>query len=131
MKFARIVFYTAGGIGLLAIIPMYLREGTYVYYASLAGLAAWQPAFLVIGRDPARYRPIMLPAMIEKFGWVITLLIFYLRGVIPAGEFYGSTSIHGVLGVLFVVSYYRCGLVALPSYTPDPGPGSSSARGPV
>jgi len=107
MKFARIVFWTAGGIGVLAMIPMYLREGTYVYYASLAGLLAWQFAFFVIATDPVRYRLLMLPAMIEKFGWVFTLLIFYLRGAMPAGEFYGSTSVHALLGLLFIAAFVK------------------------
>ena len=33
--------------------------------------------------------------------------------------------------VVVMSSDQRCGLVALPSYVPVPGPGSSSARGPV
>ena len=107
MKFARIVFWTAGGIGLPAMIGMYLREGTPVYYASMAALVAWQFAFFVIATDPARYRTLMLPAMIEKFGWVFTLAFFFLRGTITAVEFYPSISIHGVLGLLFIAAYVK------------------------
>ena len=107
MKFARIVFWTAGGIGVLAMIPMYLREDDYVYYSILAALVAWQFAFFVIATDPARYRTLMLPAMIEKFGWVFTLGFFFMRGTITAVEFYPSISVHGVLGMLFVAAYFK------------------------
>lgn len=107
MKFARIVFRTAGGLGLLAMIGMYLREGTPVYYATLAGLLAWQFAFLVIATDPLRYRKLMLPAMVEKFGWVLTLGFFYMRGDIPAVEFFPSVGVHGVLGLLFVAAFMK------------------------
>ncbi len=48
MKFARIVFLTAGALGLLAMIPMYLAPGSFRYYGSLGGLVAWQFAFFVI-----------------------------------------------------------------------------------
>lgn len=52
MKFARIVFSTAGALGILAMIPMYLAPGSNRYYGSLGGLVAWQFAFFVIATDP-------------------------------------------------------------------------------
>lgn len=73
MKFARIVFSTAGALGILAMIPMYLAPGSYRYYGSLGGLVAWQFAFFVIATDPKRYRLIMIPALMEKLLWVLPL----------------------------------------------------------
>jgi hypothetical protein len=38
------------------------------YYGFVAVGLVWQFAFLLIGTDPLRFRPMMVPAMLEKFG---------------------------------------------------------------
>jgi len=48
---------------------------------------AWQAAFLVIARDPVRYRLLMIPAIIEKATYVIALLLLFLNGRIPGLAF--------------------------------------------
>ncbi|HME59170.1 MAG TPA: hypothetical protein VKF63_12585 [Terracidiphilus sp.] len=113
MKFARIVFAIAGGMGLLAIIPMYMAPGTYRYYGVLGPLVAWQLVFFLIAADPKRYRPIMIPAMLEKALWVLTLVFFFVQGKITTAAVLGSTVPHGLLGVLFAIAYFRTR--ALPS----------------
>jgi hypothetical protein len=70
----------AGAVGLLSLPGMYLLPGPPLYYAALAGLAAWQPAFFVIGDDPTAFRALMIPAVMEKAIWVTTLLLLYARG---------------------------------------------------
>lgn len=105
MKFARIVFAIAGGLGLLAIIPMYMAPGTYRYYGVLGPLVAWQLVFFLIAADPKRYRPIMIPAMLEKALWVLTLIFFFMQGKLTTAEVLGSTVPHGVMGVLFVTAF--------------------------
>jgi hypothetical protein len=105
MKFASIVFAIAGSLGLLAIVPMYMAPGTYRYYGVLGPLVAWQFVFFLIAVDPGRYRPIMVPAMLEKALWVLTLVVFYLRGTITTVEVLGSTIPHGLLGALFVAAF--------------------------
>lgn len=107
MKFAKIVFAIAGALGLLAMIPMYLAPGSYRYYGSLGGLVAWQFAFFVIASDPRRYRPIMIPALMEKLLWVLTLIVIYVRGGITSTEVLGGTIPHGLLGVLFVIAVFK------------------------
>lgn len=107
MKFARIVFYTASAVGALSAIPMYLMDGNYLYYATLAGLVAWQPAFFIIATDPIRYRPLMLAGMVEKLLWIGTLGFLYLRGAISALDFYRFVPFSLVLGVLFVAAYRK------------------------
>ena len=76
------------------------------FYGFLAVAMAWQIAFLVIGSNPARFRPLMILAMIEKFGYVATLIVFYATGRI------GSQDAQPVvpdflLGVLFVAAFIR------------------------
>ncbi len=107
MKFARIVFAVAGGLGLLAIIPMYMAPGTYRYYGVLGPLVAWQLVFFLIASDPLRYRPIMLPAMLEKALWVLTLIFFYFRGTITPVQVLASTIPHFLLGSLFVAAFFK------------------------
>ena len=107
MRFARIVFAIAGALGLLAMVPMYLAEGSYRYYGSLAGLVAWQFAFFVIASDPQRFRTMMIPATLEKFLWVGTLVVVYLRGQLTSPELLASTIPHGILGALFVAAFFK------------------------
>jgi pimeloyl-ACP methyl ester carboxylesterase len=83
VTFARWVFGIAGVYGLLILTPMYFLEDRISldqppsithpeYYYGFVGVAiAWQVAFLVISRDPVRYRLMMIPAIIEKGSYVI------------------------------------------------------------
>jgi len=82
MKFASLVFRVAAVWGLLRARPALLscsdgggiearppfpriRRPTSAF---LCVTLAWQLAFWVIGSDPERFRPLMIPSMIEKFG---------------------------------------------------------------
>jgi hypothetical protein len=66
----------------------------------------WQAAFFVIGSDPARFRPMMVPAMLEKFGYVLTLVVLYLQKRIGPVEVLPAIP-DGLLGVLFVWAFAR------------------------
>jgi hypothetical protein len=78
MTFARRLFLIAGIYGLVVLTPQYLLEGRIgrdyppaithpEYFYGFVGLGvAWQLAFLVIARDPSRFRPMMVPAVVEK-----------------------------------------------------------------
>ena len=118
MKFARIVFIGAGVWGLVVLTPLYwLVDVTGRHYAAPAvyphffygffGVAlAWQLAFLVIGSNPARFRPFMIPAMIEKFGYVATLIVLYAQGRIALVDAQAGVP-DGLLGILFVVAFMK------------------------
>ena len=45
---------------------------------------AWQVAFLLIGRDPVRFRPLMIAAVIEKLGYVSMLIVMRAQSRISA-----------------------------------------------
>lgn len=47
---------------------------------------AWQIGFLVIESNPARFRPLMIPAMLEKLGYVATLAVLYGQARIAAAD---------------------------------------------
>ncbi|MGH7494644.1 MAG: hypothetical protein ACREOO_19905 [bacterium] len=68
MKFAKWVFRIAGIYGLIVLTPMYFTEGQISrdfppapthpeYYYGFIGVAlAWQVLFLLLSKDPLRYR---------------------------------------------------------------------------
>jgi hypothetical protein len=92
MRFARGVFLTAGVYGLLVTLPqLFLEERTSrdfppaithpEFFCGFVGtVLAWQVLFLLIGRDPVRYRPLMLVSLIEKGVFGIAVPILYRQG---------------------------------------------------
>jgi hypothetical protein len=105
--FARVVFALAGLYGLGALIPLYQQAGTTLDYGLLGAVAAWQVMFLLIAWRPAELRLAMIPCVLEKLFWCITLLVLWAHGLATSGELAGNTIPHGLLGVLFAVAYFR------------------------
>ena len=118
MMFARRTFQIAGIYGLLALVPMYFLEGRIgrdipppithpeYFYGFLGVAVAWQFAFLVISRDPVRFRPLMIPAVLEKASFGLAAVALWLGGRLPAPTLaFGLIDL--ALGVLFVVAYLR------------------------
>ncbi len=116
MKFARVVFLVAGVWGLVIVTPLYFLHDTIArqhpslitdpqfFYSFLAVTMAWQLAFLVIGSDPARFRMLMIPSMVEKFGYVLSMLVLWMNGRTPVPD--ALTAVPDcLLGILFVVAY--------------------------
>jgi hypothetical protein len=120
MKFAKNLFLVAGIYGLLVLAPQYLLEEKTgrdfppaithpEYYYGFVGVAiAWQIVFLIISRDPVRYRPIMLAAVVEKFSYAIATMILYLQGR-TGTLILGTGIIDLALGALFLLAYARTG----------------------
>jgi hypothetical protein len=118
LKFAKIVFRIAGLWGLALLTPMFflinLVERRYppaithpdFYYGFLGVALAWQVAFLVIATDPIRYRPLMVPAMLEKFIFVISVGVLYAKGRIQGGQLMGAGP-DLVLGIFFVFAFLK------------------------
>jgi len=118
VKFARIVFTTAGLWGIVVLTPLYfLLDVTgrhYVppalypqfFYGFLSVTMAWQLAFLVIGSNPVRYRPLMIPCMVEKLGFVVTVAVLYRSSRISAQE--ASAAVPDVLlSILFIAAFVK------------------------
>lgn len=118
MRFAKWVFYAAGIYGILALGPHYFLEAKIgrdnppaithpEYFYAFVGVAlAWQVLFLVIGAYPARLRPAMLPAILEKASFAIAVPVLYASGRV-AGSLLVFAAIDGVLAVLFAIAYRR------------------------
>lgn len=120
MKFAKWTFLIAGIYGLLALVPMYFTLPKYgadhppavnhlEFYFGFVGVAiAFQVVFLIISRDPVRYRAMMIPSVIEKYSFLIAGCVLFGRGMLNSTIFIASL-IDGLLGSLFIVSFILCG----------------------
>ena len=126
MKFARLVFTAAGIWGIAVLMPFYWlvdvtgrrypapSEYPQFFYGFFAVALAWQIAFLVIGYRPDRYRSLMILGMLEKFGFVGTLLVLYARTRISWLDAQAAVP-DFMLGVLFVVAFVKTRSVAEPA----------------
>ena len=118
VAFARRVFLFAGIIGLGMLLPQYFLEERIgvdqppaithpeFFYGFVGVAAAWQVAFLIISRDPIRYRTLMLAAMLEKASFVVAVAGLYF-----AGRTSTITAVCGgldlVWGLLFAAAFAR------------------------
>jgi hypothetical protein len=118
MRFAKIVFTVAGVWGIVVLTPLYFlhditgrqypppADYAQFFYGFLSVAMAWQVAFLVIGSSPARFRLLMIPSIIEKLGYVVTLLVLYGQGRIPAAD--ATPAIPDfLLGLLFIAAFAK------------------------
>ena len=116
--FARRVFSIAGWYGLIAMLPQYFLEARIGrdypppithpenFYGFIGVTIAWQLMFLVIARDPARYRAAMIPAVFEKVLFVVPMVILFANGRVASAPM-GFVVIDFVLAILFTMSYRR------------------------
>lgn len=118
MRFARTVFIGAGIWGIAVLLPLYWliditgrpypppSDYPQFFYGFLSVALAWQVAFLIIGINPFFFRALMIPSILEKFGWVATLALLYGRSRITAID--AQAAIPDLaLGVLFVVAFVK------------------------
>lgn len=119
-RFAKIVFIGAGVWGILVLSPLYFlvdlsgkhwaapTSYPHFFYGFLSVAMAWQIAFLVIGSDPLRFRPLMIPAVIEKLGFNLTVLVLLGRGRIPTED--ALVAIPDLLlAAFFIAAFVRTG----------------------
>lgn len=118
MRFAKIVFTVAGVYGLIILVPQFFLEGKYGrdlpppvshpenYYGFICVAVVWQVAFLILARDPARYRPMMIAAVLEKWSFVAAIVALYLTGRV-APLLLIPTGVDLLLGALFLAAYLK------------------------
>ena len=126
MRFARIVFVGAGIWGLAVLTPLYWlidvtgrhypppADYPHFFYGFLSVALAWQIAFLIIGINPLFFRALMIPSILEKFGWVATLAVLYGQSRISAIDAQAAIP-DLVLGILFVAAFVKTGTVVKPA----------------
>lgn len=118
MKFAKGVFWIAGFYGALVVTPLYFifdligRQDPppithpQFYYGFTGVALAWQLAFFVIATDPVRFRPLMIPSILEKVSYAGAILILFLQDRIsPLQAATGMPD--ALLAVLFLAAFLR------------------------
>jgi hypothetical protein len=90
-RFARRVFTGAAVYGIVALLPQYFLEDRIgrdfppaithpeQFYGFVGIALAWQFAFLVIARDPVRYRALMPVAVLEKVAFGGAALVLFAQ----------------------------------------------------
>src|SRR5580658_10916619 len=118
MKFARIVLWMATIWGVLTLSPLYFifdligRQDPppithpAFYYGFVSVALAFQVVFLVIARDPVRFRPMMLPSMIEKFGAGAAFVALYVQHRLTSGDL-ALGCVDLLFGVLLVAAFFK------------------------
>jgi len=118
MRFAKIVFWIAGIWGVLVITPLYFLFDLIsrmdppaithpgFFYGFVGAALSWQIAFFFIAADPLRYRPLMIPSVLEKVSYSAAVVILVLQRRMHASDLvFGVTDL--LLGVLFVIAYFK------------------------
>jgi hypothetical protein len=118
MKLAKYTFYAAGIYGLVVLIPQYFLEEKNgrdfppaithpEYYYGFVGVAlAFQIVFLIIARNPVKYRLMMIPSMIEKFSFALAVYALFALGRV-ASMMAGLATIDLIFGLLFITSFFK------------------------
>lgn len=104
MQAAKWIFRIAGLYGVIVLAPLYFLEPMFTdlahpefYYGFLGVGLAWQVLFFILATDPLRYRPMMIPAILEKIGYGgATFWLFF------AGRAEASLLLGGAIDWLFV-----------------------------
>jgi hypothetical protein len=118
LKFAKVVFTVAGIWGILVTLPLYFMYD-YIgrqsppavnhpefYYGFADVTLSWQLVFLLIARDPARYRVMIIPSILEKFSYVIADLVLFANRRMSASQALPSTS-DLILALLFIAAFIK------------------------
>jgi len=106
----------AGLYGIAVILPGFFSEAHYsgmfppavnhleFYYGFYGVTFAWQIAFLVMATDPVRYRPLLIPAFLEKGLFPAFIAWLYATGRVSFMLF-AMSWIDIVFLVLFILGF--------------------------
>jgi hypothetical protein len=118
MKIANVVFLIAANRGVLVLTPLYFMFDLIgrqdppaithpaFYYGFVSAGLAFQVAFIVIAKDPVRLRPMMIPSVLEKFGYGATLLVLYLQNRLHPQDL-ALCGVDVLFGVLFLTAFFK------------------------
>ena len=116
MRFARVVFLIAGIYGVTILAPIYFMEGRIgresppaithpeYFYGFLGPGLSWQILFLMLSRDPLRYRAMILPSVLEKVSYGTALVILFAQHRLLLSVLTIS-SVDWIFAALFIAAY--------------------------
>src|SRR5262249_777558 len=85
ITFPQRLLLVARVYGMIVIVPMFFLEqaiGEYAepaithpefYYGFVSVAFAWQIGYLMMSRDPLRFRPMLIPAIVGKAGFAVSV----------------------------------------------------------
>jgi len=126
VKFAKIVFWVAAIWGFLFITPLYFMFNLIgekdppsithpaFFYGFVGVTLVWQIAFAFIARDPVRFRPLMIPAVVEKLVYSTPVIVLVAQKRSNPNDLVFA-AIDLTLGIFFVLAYLRTPRSALQS----------------
>jgi len=98
VNFAKIVFWVAGIWGFLVLTPLY-------FMLDIIALV-WQVVFIIVATDPVRYRPLMIPSILEKVSWSTAVIVLVMQQRMHQSDLvFAGTDL--LLGVLFVITWFK------------------------
>jgi hypothetical protein len=115
MRLAKVVFIGAGVWGVAVLTPLYFLvdltgrryaapvDYPHFFYGFLSVALAWQFAFLVIGSNPARFRPLMIPGILEKLGHVGGVAVLHGQGRLTSADA-AAAGPDLILAIMFIIS---------------------------
>jgi len=118
MKFAKVVFWVASIWGFTILTPLYFLFDVIgrndpppithpgFFYGFVGVALAWQVAFIFIARDPARFRPMMIPSILEKASWGATVIVLVSQQRMHKSDLVFAEA-DLLLGLLFLISYFK------------------------
>lgn len=118
MRAARLIFACAAVYGVAVLLPGLLIERgptplypplaqPEFYYGFYGSALVWQLLFIAIARDPVRYRPLMLVAVLEKAAFFLPCLWLWQTNRLAAasGPFIGAM-VDGLLMLAFLLAWW-------------------------
>src|SRR5215813_7165578 len=98
MRFAKVVFWVAAVWGALVLTPLFFifdkigvqdpppvtHPGFYYGFATVA--LVFQTVFVTIATDPVRFRPMIIPSVLEKFSYAAVGTVLYAQQRMRAGD---------------------------------------------
>ena len=120
MKFVKWIFRTAGVFGLLTMIPIIFAEKLIeqimppavnhpeFFYGFVLLNICWQMLYLILSKDPLRYRMMILPAFLAKASAPLAIVWLVLQDRIPS-QWMQTAIMDGAFALLFLVAFWITG----------------------
>ena len=84
------------------------------FYGFIGVTLSWQLAFLIIARDPVKYRLLMMPACLEKLSFAAAIQILYVQKRVD-GIMLIRASLDFLLLILFLIALAKSREQAIPA----------------
>jgi len=108
----------AGVYGVLIVLPDYFLEGKLgrdypppinhpeFFYGFVGTALVWQIVYLMVGIDPRRYRPMMIPTALAKLSFGSACVVLYAQDRLSL-SFLLIVTPDLIFGVLFLIAFFK------------------------